>query len=507
MSDVALLAALKQALDRDPRNGPLWLHYADLLAGAGHRDDAITALRTAVELTDDRRAAIRRLVPLLRAAGHSPEALVRAERFLETEDDPAIRLEYARILHSRGETEEARVQYQRACAADPALTDAELETLAGNDEAQGSGLWAHNSEPGTKHQAPLGLDGWPSDDERQASEARSQERERSDPRAGAERPPSGSDSDPRARAPVSPEGVPPDDWAAGLDWDGLYLTFADVAGLQEVKNQIHLRIIAPFQNPEIYRAFRRSGGGGILLYGPPGCGKTFLARATAGEVGARFLAVGIHELLDAYWGQSEKLMHALFEEARRRAPTVLFLDEFDALGSHRGRTESQYWKTLVDQLLQEMDGMGGRNEDVLIFAATNVPWNVDSAFRRPGRFDRILFVPPPDEEARVAILRRHSAKLPGAEGIAVEKLAQQTALMTGADLKALCERASERALSRSLETGTIHPVTMADFERELKLMQTSASEWLATARNYARYSNEGGQYDELTEFLKRVKRW
>jgi SpoVK/Ycf46/Vps4 family AAA+-type ATPase len=151
--------------------------------------------------------------------------------------------------------------------------------------------------------------------------------------------------------------------------------------------------------------------------------------------------------------------------------------------------------------------MSGRNEDVLVFAATNVPWNVDAAFRRPGRFDRVLLVPPPDEPARAEILRRHTAKLPGGDRLNVARIAQQTPLMTGADLKALCERASERALARSLETSTVHPVTQEDFERELKAMQSSASEWLATARNYARYSNEGGQYDELVEFLKRVKRW
>ena len=200
-------------------------------------------------------------------------------------------------------------------------------------------------------------------------------------------------------------------------------------------------------------------------------------------------------------------MHALFDEARRRAPTVLFFDEFDALGSTRGRMESHFWKTLVDQLLQEMDGMAGRNEDVLIFAATNVPWNVDPAFRRPGRFDRVLFVPPPDEPARAQILRTHSEKLPGGDKVPLERIAKQTDLFTGADLKALCERAAERALSRSLDSGKIHPVVPDDFERELKGMQSTAQEWLATARNYARYSNEGGQYDDLTEFLKRVKRW
>jgi transitional endoplasmic reticulum ATPase len=471
MSDLNLIAALKQALNADPKNGPLWLHYADLLAQAGRREDAIGALRTA-ELVADRRTVSAKLVPLLRKAGQLPEALVRAETLLEVLDDPALRLEYARILKERGEHEAAVQEYARAVSADPSLADPELAEITPTSAA----------EPTAVDCAPLGLDGWP------GTEPPAEERE-------------------PALAEVAPTAPDLDDWARKLDWGDLYVTFKDVAGLQEVKNQIHLRIIAPFKNPEIYHAFRRSGGGGILLYGPPGCGKTFIARATAGECGARFLSVGIHEILDKYWGESEKLMHSLFEEARRAAPTVLFFDEFDALGSSRGRTESQFWKTLVDQLLQEMDGMSGRNDDVLIFAATNVPWNVDPAFRRPGRFDRVIFVPPPDESAREEIVRTHSTRLPGGDRVDAAKIARQTALFTGADLKALCERASERALSRSLETGKIHPVATDDFERELKAMQTSASEWLSTARNYARYSNEGGQYDDLTEFLKRIKKW
>ena len=471
----SLIPALKQALDADPRNGPLWFHYAELLEQAGRVDEAVAAVRTAAELVEDKRSAVVRLIPLLRAAGQLSEAMIRAEMLLESRDDPALRVEYARILKERGDGEAAARHYRDGVRADPSLVDEELERLLDSPAPADVG-----------EGPPLGLDGW------------------SPGSRGA------PGTEPRGSEPELAEIAPKMDaegWAAGLDWGDLYVRFQDVAGLADVKNQINLRIIAPFKNPEIYRAFRRSGGGGILLYGPPGCGKTYIARATAGECGARFMAVAIHDIVDKYWGESEKMMHALFDEARHRSPTVLFFDEFDALGSSRGRSESQFWKTLVDQLLQEMDGMSGRNDDVLVFAATNVPWNVDSAFRRPGRFDRILFVPPPDEPARAEILRRHSEKLPGGSSVNVAKLARDTALMTGADLKSLCERASERALARSLETGKVHPVSMEDFERELKQMQTSASEWLSTARNYARYSNEGGQYDELTEFLKKVKRW
>ena len=477
-----VISALKAALDTAPNNGPLWLHYASLLADAARREEAIAALRMALELTDDKHKVIRQLIPLLRQNGQVAEALIRLEKLLPEVDDAALRREYAKTLLARGDTDSALQQYQRALQTEPQNIDAELENL----RTKPSSDTISNDENNDAN------------DDFDLNALRQQNSVKEDPPNGPLEP---------VLAEITPEKADLEDLAASLDWGDFHISFSDVAGLEQVKNQLRLRIIAPFKNPEIYQAFRRSGGGGILMYGPPGCGKTFIARATAGECGARFMSVGIHEIIDKYWGESEKMMHALFEEARHRAPTVLFFDEFDALGSSRGHSESQFWKTLVDQLLQEMDGMGGKNDDVLVFAATNLPWNVDSAFRRPGRFDRILFVPPPDEPARIEIFRRHASKLPGGENINTEKLAKQTALMTGADLKALCERASERALDRSLTSGTIHPVSMADFERTLKEMQTSASEWLATARNYARYSNESGQYDELTEFLKQAKRW
>lgn len=482
--DPTVLAALRAALDADPRNAPLWLHYADLLESAGQDDAALDAMRSALRADPSHRRAGLRLVPMLRESGRLDEALIRAEDLLAQEDDASLRLELARIHAARGTMDEARERYREVLAADATLADPVLEAAigpAGSDDASADEV----DDGGVGETVGESVAGPEERDAESDAEA----------------------TDEAARAEVAPEGTDPEDWVDQFDWGDLRITFDDVAGLEDVKRQIRLRIIAPFKQPEIYRAFGRQGGGGILLYGPPGCGKTFIARATAGECGARFVSVGIADVVDKYWGESEKLVRALFEDARRRAPTVLFFDEFDALGSNRGRGESQFWKTLVDQLLQEMDGIGGRNDDVLVFGATNVPWHVDSAFRRPGRFDRIFLVPPPDGAAREQILRQHVAKLPGHEAVAVPKLAKKTGLFSGADLKSLAERAAERALDRSLETGSVHDVTMDDFVRELGRMTGSTHEWLATARNYARYSNEGGQYDDLVDFLKRAKRW
>ncbi len=168
-------------------------------------------------------------------------------------------------------------------------------------------------------------------------------------------------------------------------------TLDDVAGMEEAKREFRLRIVAPLTHPELHAAYGGSVGGGVLLYGPPGCGKTLLARAAAGEAGAAFLAVGIEEILDMWLGASERNLHDVFVEARRQAPCVLFFDEVDALGARRADLRASGGRSVVNQFLAEMDGVQGANEGVLVLAASNAPWHLDAAFRRPGRFDRVLF--------------------------------------------------------------------------------------------------------------------
>jgi SpoVK/Ycf46/Vps4 family AAA+-type ATPase len=152
-----------------------------------------------------------------------------------------------------------------------------------------------------------------------------------------------------------------------------------------------------------------------------------------------------------------------------------------------------------------MDGIDSNGAEILVFAATNMPWGVDPAFRRPGRFDRLLFVTPPDELSKTELFRRFLADLPGGSAIDAAALAKSSPLLTGADIKGLCERSAERALLRSIESNQVHPVSLTDVQEQLRRTTSSAAEWLATARNYARYSNEGGQYDELVSYLKKVK--
>lgn len=281
------------------------------------------------------------------------------------------------------------------------------------------------------------------------------------------------------------------------------VTFADVGGLDEIKAQIEKRIILPFQKPALFAKFKKKPGGGILLYGPPGCGKTLLARATAGQCNATFLNIAIEDVLDMWIGESERKLHALFERARASTPAVMFFDELEALAGKRQYTREATSSKLVSQFLSEMDGFVKNNAGVLILAATNVPWAIDPAFRRPGRFDRVLFVPPPDRTARAGILRLLLAGRPTAGALDVDALAARTSQFSGADLENLVDTAADRAIAASLAKNTEVPIDQAHLAGALGEIKPTTLEWLTTARNYARYSNEGGQYDEVLAFLQR----
>ena len=283
------------------------------------------------------------------------------------------------------------------------------------------------------------------------------------------------------------------------------IRLADVGGLTQVKQRLEASFLAPLRNPELRRMYGKSLRGGLLLYGPPGCGKTFLAKAVAGELGASFLHVSLADVLDMYIGQSEKNVHDLFELARRSAPCVVFLDELDAIGQKRSLTRNSGMRTTVNQLLTELDGVGSDNDGVFVLAATNHPWDVDPALRRPGRLDRMLLVLPPDLEAREAILRTHLKDRP-IERIDTRALAKQTDGLSGADLAHLCETAAEYALLDSVATGTPRMISMADFRTALPEVRPSIGPWLDTASNVALYANSSGDYDDLAAWLRKHKR-
>ncbi|QOF36194.1 hypothetical protein E3G66_000327 [Mycobacteroides abscessus] len=297
-----------------------------------------------------------------------------------------------------------------------------------------------------------------------------------------------------------PEPLGPNDVGALEKSD---VRLADVGGMADVKRQLDLSLFGPLRNPELVKAFGVSARGGLLLYGPPGCGKTFLARAVAGELGANFYPVGIADVMHPIFGQSEQRMREIFEIARRNAPCVLFFDELDALGHRRSQLSgSSGLRPLVNQLLAELDPATESNEGLYVLGATNHPWDVDAALRRPGRFDRMILVALPDEEARIAIVKYHLRDRP-LEGINLTSIAKRTEGRSGADLAHICNTATQFAMADSISTGQVRPVRMADIDTAIAQVGASAGGWFDTARNVVEFSNSDGTYDELAKYLRR----
>ncbi|ONH25362.1 ATP-binding protein [Pseudofrankia asymbiotica] len=312
---------------------------------------------------------------------------------------------------------------------------------------------------------------------------------------------------PPAFVGAEPVEVSPGAPGTGDAWDvvGAGVTLADVGGMAQVKKRLEQAFLAPMRNPELRRMYGKSLRGGLLLYGPPGCGKTFVARAVAGELGAKFLSVGLADVLDMWVGSSERNVHELFQLARREAPCVVFLDEVDALGQKRSQTRQSATRGAVTQLLAELDGVDGLNEGVFVLAATNHPWDVDSALRRPGRLDRTLLVLPPDQAAREAIFRHHLAQRP-VGGIDLGRLAKSTDGYSGADIAHICETAVERALLDSVNTGQARLVGMPDIQGAIAEVRPSMGPWFDIARNVVLFADDDGTYSDLRAYLKKIRR-
>jgi SpoVK/Ycf46/Vps4 family AAA+-type ATPase len=279
------------------------------------------------------------------------------------------------------------------------------------------------------------------------------------------------------------------------------VSFSDVGGMEAVKKEIELKIIKPILHPELYKAYGKKVGGGILLYGPPGCGKTFIAKATAGQVNAKFISVGLNDILDMWIGNSEKNLHEIFELARNNTPCVLFIDEIDALGASRSDMKQSSGRHLINQFLQELDGIDSTNEGVLIIGATNTPWNLDPAFRRPGRFDRIVFVPPPDVTTIESILRLKLNNKPTGT-IDLQSIAKKAENYSGADIDAIIDIAIEQKLESSFSDGIPKPLETNDLLNALKKHKPSTQEWFSTAKNFAMFANDSGLYDDILTYLK-----
>lgn len=456
--------SLREALRQSPDNAPLLQHAADLLLQHAGFAEAEILYKRVLAIRPGELAARLGLARAFCEQGKQGAAMVIVEDLVKAaEPPPRALLLHARLALLAGEGALAARQYARARAADPGLADPDLEQKLGLPPSP-----ALAPAPAPLPPPPASE---PGDDEFGAGEE-------------------------RGRLPAGE--LPPD---LGTEIERPKLKFEDVGGMEGVKEEIRMKIILPLRQPDLFKAYGKKAGGGILLYGPPGCGKTFLARATAGEVSAGFLAIGINDVLDMWIGQSEKNLHALFEQARAHRPCVLFFDEVDALGANRADMQKSSGRHLINQFLSELDGVQADNEGVLILAATNAPWHLDPAFRRPGRFDRILFVPPPDGPARAAILRLHLKGRP-VESIDFDGLAKRTEGFSGADLKAVVDVAVEDKLRAAMKSGQLQPLRTGDLGDAAKRHRPTARDWFETAKNYALYANQSGLYDEILTYLK-----
>jgi len=258
----------------------------------------------------------------------------------------------------------------------------------------------------------------------------------------------------------------------------------DIGGYDKVKEMMKEVIEWPLSRPELFEATGISPPKGVLLYGPPGTGKTLLAKAVATESGANFIAVKGPEVLSKWVGEGERKIREIFRKARQVAPTVIFFDEIDSIGQRRGSAKMQHVDSMINQLLTEMDGMESRGK-VIVIAATNRPDILDPALLRPGRFDRLILIPAPDEKARLAILKVHTAKVPLARDVSLKELAKDTEHYSGADLEALVREATIEAIRRALdeipsgaspeEIRKKVSVTTEDFKKALKKVKPSIS--------------------------------
>lgn len=440
------LAGLIAAVKLSPENVPLRQHLAESLEQLGRFEEAEAEWKALLALQPQGPAVLLGLARLYYQQGKFSQSSVVLESLVRDPNAPgAAHVLLAKLLLRDGDVERAVARYKLGIETDPSAADEGFAT-------------------------ELGIDQSPEESEVVDGRIRVGEFE-SEPNL------SGRLEKPRLR-------------------------FKDVGGMESIKEEIQLKIIHPLQHPELYKAYGKTIGGGILMYGPPGCGKTHLARATAGEVNASFIAVGLEDVLDMWLGSSEKNLHALFEEARRNRPCVLFFDEVDALAASRTDLRQSAGRMIINQFLSELDGVTDSNEGVLILAATNAPWHLDSAFRRPGRFDRILFIPPPDAEARAGILRVLLAGKPQ-DSVDFEQVARKTDQFSGADLKATVDLAIEAKLRDAMKHGVPKPLVTKDLLTAAGQVKPSTKEWFSTARNYATFANQGGQYDEILKYLRK----
>jgi transitional endoplasmic reticulum ATPase len=267
--------------------------------------------------------------------------------------------------------------------------------------------------------------------------------------------------------------------------------FSDIGGLDEIKRQIRETIEYPFKYPEISKQYGKVAGGGLLFFGPPGCGKTMLARAAAGECGVTLVNVNLAHVLDKWVGNSEKAVSMVFAAARKRAPSILFFDEVDAIGGNRANLQTGWEKKLISQLLIELDGLTSLNKNVMVLAATNTPWEVDFALRRPGRLGRLVFVPPPDAAGREEVLRIYLKHKPLVdEAIDLAAVASALEHYSPDAIRQVVENAAAIPWRAAIETGEARPIGESDLRLAISQTPPDLTEWEKVVSRYEEFARQ-----------------
>ena len=245
------------------------------------------------------------------------------------------------------------------------------------------------------------------------------------------------------------------------------VTFDDIIGLDEAKRAFKEKVIMPIKYRELYEKFGKKTGGGILLYGLPGTGKTMFAEAASNELNALFIAVKCSDIKSKWYGESEQKVNEIFEKAKKSKIAIIFFDEFEAIGAKRTDNSENENNNLVPQILAEMQGVGTSLNDstILVIAATNKPWLIDTAFLRPGRFDEKIYIPLPDFETRKKMFEIQLSKLPHEENLDYDLLSKLTDGCNGADVKEVCEKLKMSAINDTIEKGAEQKIGMDDVER------------------------------------------
>ena len=296
------------------------------------------------------------------------------------------------------------------------------------------------------------------------------------------------------------------------------VTYEDIGGLKHVIQRIRELVELPLRHPELFRRLGIEPPKGILLYGPPGCGKTLLAKAVANESEAYFIAINGPEIMSKFYGESEQRLREIFKEAEENAPAIIFIDEIDSIAPKREEVTGEVEKRVVAQLLALMDGLKERGK-VIVIGATNRPEALDPALRRPGRFDREIEIPPPDKRARREILAVHTRNMPLADDVDLDKIADMTHGYTGADLAALVKEAAMAALRRFIKEGRIDlsqpvpaeklrelKVTMKDFLEAMKYVQPTLIREVYVEVPEVRWSDIGG-LENVKQQLREAVEW